>query len=632
MKLLRYIAILLIAPLALALCSGCAKTQEALADVEYIIGVSQANMREPWRLVLTREIQEEAKKYPNVRLVFTDATQDSKKQVADIERLLGYGIDLLIVSPTNAEELTPVVSRVYQSIPVIVLDRAVEGYDYSLFIGPDNQRIGRQAGQAVARMAQTLLSDRVPGEQTDMQVLEVFAESNSLATAERSAGFMEEIAANQNISVRPFALKNQLRDTAEDALLQNEEVLSGVDVVFAHSDDIALGVSRALHALHKDGSIRIISIDGYSGENGGLELVKKGIISQTVTCPTGGKEAVRYAIEILDHVEGVPKQVILRSHSIMGVSDVESYERMRQSLPRELTRSIRVGYAQVGQESSWRLANNASIQSAAYAFHIELTAIDANQSQQRQVEAVRSFIEDQVDVIVISPVVNTGWDEVLREASEAGIPVLLSDRNIEVPDEDMFLTFIGADFKEEGRRAMRWILNNVPANEDGRVMNIMELQGTVGATPTVERKQGFEMLLEKNARYRIVHSESGDFTLDGGKRIVERYLKEHDWDIDIIFAHNDDMALGAIEALEEHGLRPGKDIKIVSVDGTRAALNAIVAGKLNCSVECSPLLGPQLMKAVADLMAGKELPLRIITDEVVFTEENAKKSLPGRTY
>ena len=629
---LRYIAILLIALLALALCSGCAKTQEALSEVEYIIGVSQANMREPWRLVLTREIQEEAKKYPNVRLVFTDATQDSKKQIADIERLLGYGIDLLIVSPTNVEELTPVVSRVYQSIPVIVLDRAVEGYDYSLFIGPDNQRIGRQAGQAVVRMAQqTPASTEIPGEQADMRVLEVFAESNSLATAERSAGFMEEIAANQNISVRPFALKNQLRDTAEDALLQNEGALSGVDVVFAHSDDIALGVSRALHTLHKDGSIRIISIDGYSGENGGLELVRKGIISQTVTCPTGGKEAMRYAIEILNHVEGVPKQVILRSHSIRK-EDVESYERMRQSLPRELTRPIRVGYAQVGKESSWRLANNASIQSAAYAFHIELTAIDANQSQQRQVEAVRSFIADQVDVIVISPVVNTGWDEVLHEASEAGIPVLLSDRNIEVPDEDMFRTFIGADFQEEGRRAMRWILNNVPANEAGRVMNIMELQGTVNATPTVERKQGFEMLLKKNAGYRIIHSESGDFTLDGGKQIVERYLKEHDWDIDIIFAHNDDMALGAIEALEAHGLRPGIDIKIVSVDGTRAALNAIVTGKLNCSVECSPLLGPQLMKAVTDLMAGKELPLRIITDEVVFTKENAKKSLPGRTY
>lgn len=630
MRGVKYIAIVLLALLMAALFLGCAKSQQALAEVEYLIGVSQANMREPWRLVLTREIQEEAKKYQNVRLIFTDATQDSKKQIADIERLLGYGIDLLIVSPTNAEELTPVVSQVYQDIPVIVLDRAVEGYDYSLFIGPDNQRIGRQAGQAVVRMAEAWAKEKDMNGRTSMRVLEVFAESNSQATAERSAGFREEIAGSSNISVRTFPLKNQLRDTAEDALLADEEALSGVDVVFAHSDDIAVGVSRALHTLKKDGSIRIISIDGYSGENGGLELVKKGVISETVTCPTGGKEAVRYAIEILNHVQGVPKQVILRSHSIVK-ENVESYERMQQSLPREITRPIRVGYAQVGTESSWRLANNASIQSAAHAFNIDLTVIDADQSQQRQVEAVRSFIKDRVDVIVISPVVNTGWDEVLREANEAGIPVLLSDRNIEVPDADMFRTFIGADFIEEGRRAMRWILNNVPA--DGhRVMNIMELQGTVNATPTAERKQGFEMLLEKNPQYRIVHSESGDFTFDGGKQIVERYLNAHDWDIDIIFAHNDDMALGAIEALEAHGLRPGKDIKIVSVDGTRAALDAIVAGKLNCSVECSPLLGPQLMKAVTDLMAGKELPLRIITDEVVFTEENAKMALPGRTY
>ena len=402
-------------------------------------------------------------------------------------------------------------------------------------------------------------------------------------------------------------------------------------MVFAHSDDIALGVSRALRALEKDSAIRIISIDGYSGENGGLELVKKGVISQTVTCPTGGKEAVRYAIEILGQVQGVPKQVILRSHSITK-DTVEDYERMQQSPPRDVTRPIRVGYAQVGTESSWRLANNASIQSAAHVFNVDLTAIDANQSQQRQIEAVRSFIKDRVDVIVISPVVSTGWEEVLREANEAGIPVLLSDRNIEVTDEDMFRTFIGADFKEEGRRAMRWILRNVPQREDGRLMNIMELQGTVGATPTVERKEGFESLLQKSSGYRIVHSESGDFTLEGGKQIVERYLKEHIWDIDIIFAHNDDMALGAIASLEAHGLRPGKDIRIVSVDGTKAALEAIVAGKLNCSVECSPLLGPQLMKAVTDLMADKELPLRIITDEVVFTAENAKGALAGRTY
>lgn len=627
----RHIAIALLALLMVALCSGCAKTQETFAEVEYIIGVSQANMREPWRLVLTREIQEEAKKYKNVRLVFTDATQDSKKQIADIERLLGYGIDLLIISPTNAEELTPVVSRVYQDIPVIVLDRAVEGYDYSLFIGPDNQRIGRQAGQAVVRMAETWAGKQIPNERAGMQVLEVFAESNSQATAERSAGFREEIAGNSNISVQTFPLKNQLRDTAEDALLADEAALSGIDVVFAHSDDIALGVSRALHALKKDGSIRIISIDGYSGENGGLELVKKGVISQTVTCPTGGKEAVRYAIEILNHVQGVPKQVILRSHSIIK-ENVEGYERMQQSLPRDITRPIRVGYAQVGTESSWRLANNASIVSAAHAFGVELTVIDANQSQLRQVEAVRSFIKDRVDVIVISPVVNTGWDTVLREANEAGIPVLLSDRNIEVPDADMFRTFIGADFKEEGRRAMRWILQNVPVQENGRLMNILELQGTVGATPTVERKEGFESLLQKNSGYRIVHSESGDFTFEGGKRIVEGYLQNRIWDIDIIFAHNDDMALGAIEALEAHGLRPGKDIRIVSVDGTKAALGAIVTGKLNCSVECSPLLGPQLMKAVTDLMADKELPLRIITDEVVFTTENAKGALTGRTY
>jgi|GEM_PF-6501 len=627
----RMCILLLCALLAAPVFSGCAKTDKEA--VQYVIGVSQANMREPWRLVLTQEIQEEARKHPNIRLVFTDATQDSAKQKQDIERLLGYGIDLLIVSPCNAEDITPMVARVYQRIPVIVLDRAVEGYDYSLFIGPDNRRIGTQAGEAVLSLLNAEGSNRLPyslySPQHPFQVLEVAAYTDSPATAERSAGFAAGIEKSGSVNIRRLPLKNQLRDTAEDAVMENAALLTDVNAILAHSDDIALGVSRALHRLGLAGSIRIVGIDGYSGENGGLDLVRRGEISETVTSPTGGREAVRYALEILDHVSGVPKQVILRSHSVTR-DNVDSYERMLNPTLREITQPIRVGYVQVGHESSWRLANNASIQEAAHDFGVQLTAIDADQAQQRQIEAVRKYIREKMDVIVISPVVSTGWDEVLQEAADAGIPVLLSDRSIELADDDLFMTFIGADFREEGRRAMRWILKNVPADRGG--VRIMELKGTLGATPTEERSQGFSELLEKSPGYRVIYAESGNFTFEGGKGIVENYLKSHPWDIDILFAHNDDMALGAIAALEENGLHPGADCKIVSVDGTREALQAIVAGKLNCSVECSPLLGPQLMKAVTDLMAGKELPLRIITDEIVFTADNAKQALPGRKY
>jgi simple sugar transport system substrate-binding protein len=324
--------------------------------------------------------------------------------------------------------------------------------------------------------------------------------------------------------------------------------------------------------------------------------------------------------------------VILRSHSITR-DNADAYE---ASLAHQATpsgKTVRVGYVQVGTESGWRLANNDSIKAAAREFGIDLTAVDANQSQARQIEAVREFIAQRMDAIVLSPVVSSGWDEVLGEAQAAGIPILLSDRKIEpvhAENFDLYMTFIGADFIEEGRRAMRWVQQNVPAGDIP--VRILEVQGTIGATPTIERAMGFEMILREISGYEMAYGAGGDFTFKGGREVIETYLSRHTWDIDVIFCHNDDMALGAAEALEDAGIAPGRDVKIVSVDGTRDAVQAIVEGRISCVVECSPLLGPQLMKAITDLMSGKELPLRIITDEKVFTAENAKRELKHRVY
>ncbi len=593
-------------------------SKEAVPKVTYLIGVSQADMREPWRLVLTRELREEAAKHSNVRLVFTDATQDSEKQRKDIGRLLEYGIDLLIVSPCDADKITPVVSEVYQKIPVIVLDRVVEGYDYSLFIGPDNQLIGRQAGEAVVGMA---------GDKS-CTVLELKGADGSQLGDTRSKGFRSVTAQHPNIQVLELTANAQSRDKAQDAVTAYGDKMDEIDIIFAHNDYMALGAYRGLGELEKQ-TLPIVGIDGFTGPEGGLDLIRKGIIDKTITCPTGGREAIQYALEILNEVSGVPKQVILRSHSIT-TGNVDSYERSLDKVPYPLGRTIRAGYVQVGTESGWRLANNQSIVSAARDFGIDLTVVDANQSHAKQIEAVEDFIKQKMDVIVLSPVIDSGWDTVLLEAREAGIPVLLSDRKIASSTDDLFLTFIGADFIEEGRRAMRWVVKNVAT--DKHPVRILEIQGTPGASPTIERKQGFEMILADYPAYSIIHSQSGNFTTEGGKGVVEEYLQQHGKDFDVIFAHNDDMALGAIQALEQAGINPGTDVRIISVDGTKEAVQALVDGKMNCVVECSPLLGPQLMKAITDLMAGKELPLRIITDEMVFTQENAKEMLKGRSY
>lgn len=612
----KIMAYLICMVLLCGLFNGC-ESQDS-DKIEYVIGVSQSNMREAWRLVLVRELQEEAAKHPNIRLVFTDATQNNEKQIRDIDRLLGYGIDLLIVSPCDVHAITPVVSEVYKSIPVIVLDRAVDGFDYSLFIGPDNKLIGKQAGEAVAG----LLDD------WGGAVLEVCGNMQSTISVSRSEGFRSVVSQYENIQVDQLEVPSESRDKAEDILMLKRDELSKYKVVFAHNDYMALAARRVVEqAGYED--IHIVGIDGFTGENDGVGLVRRGLIDQTISCPTGGREAIRYALDILNHASGIPKQIILRSHSITA-ENVDEYIDDLQSTPGEPKYPITVGYSQVGSESAWRLANTKSIQDAAKDFGIDLIYDNADQSQTRQFAAVREFIAQKVDVIVISPVVDSGWDEVLYEAQAAGIPVLLSDRTIIVQDDSLFMTYFGVDAIEEGRRAMRWLVKN--AQDISRPVRIMELQGTIGASPTLDRKQGFGEILAENLDYAIVFSKSGDFTYEGGKQLVEEYLNNAAWDIDVIFSHNDDMALGAVEALKQHGIAPGVDVKIISVDATKPAFEAMSRGEINCLVECSPLLGPQLMKAITDLSLGKELPVRIITEEKVFTQEDVEAVIHTRTY
>lgn len=297
---------------------------------------------------------------------------------------------------------------------------------------------------------------------------------------------------------------------------------------------------------------------------------------------------------------------------------------------------IVVGFSQIGAESAWRVANTDSIISEAKNRpNIELKFSDAQQKQENQIKAIRSFISQGVDVIAFSPVVETGWEPVLKEAKRAGIPVILSDRAVDVQDDSLWVTFMGSDFVEEGRRAGNWLMENYDrlkkSGKSSDVVNVVELQGTVGSAPAIDRKDGFAEVTEGSA-YKIIKSQSGDFTRAKGKEVMEAFLKSEGKKIDVLYAHNDDMALGAIQAIEEYGLEPGKDIIIVSIDAVRGAFEAMIEGKINCTVECSPLLGPQLFDAVEDLVAGKELPKRIVTNEGVFPAEVAAETLPSRKY
>ena len=292
---------------------------------------------------------------------------------------------------------------------------------------------------------------------------------------------------------------------------------------------------------------------------------------------------------------------------------------------------ITVGFSQVGAESEWRTANTRSVKEALAAPEFELKFSDGQQKQENQIKALRAFIAQKVDVIAFSPVVETGWDEVLRDAKAAGIPVVLTDRAVEVADDSLYLTLIGSDFVEEGRRAARWLIDN-SQGRSGPV-RVVELQGTVGSAPANDRMQGFREGIGQDTRFEIVRSQSGDFTRAKGKEVMEAFIKaEGRKKIDVLFAHNDDMVIGAIQAIEEAGLKPGKDILIVSIDGVRGAFEAMKDGKLNATVECNPLLGPQLAQLIRDIHAGRQVPRRVVVEEGVFTSDQAAAELPNRKY
>ena len=289
-----------------------------------------------------------------------------------------------------------------------------------------------------------------------------------------------------------------------------------------------------------------------------------------------------------------------------------------------------IGFAQTGAESEWRTANTDSVKTAAAAAGVELKFSDAQQKQENQIKAIRSFIAQKVDVIILAPLVTTGWDTVLLEAKKAKIPVITESRNVDVKDPTLVASFVGSDFTEEGRRAGKWLLENSKGITGD--VNIVELQGTVGSDPAIERKKGFEEAIKGDARYKIIRSQTGDFTRAKGKEVMEAFLKAEGKKINVLYAHNDDMGIGAIQAIEEAGFKPGKDILVIGVDAVKGAFEAMIAGKMNVSVECSPLLGPQLMQASKDVVAGKTLPKWIKTNEGVFPAEVAAKEFPNRKY
>ena len=388
----------------------------------------------------------------------------------------------------------------------------MEGFDYTLFIGPDNRLIGKQAGQYTAE----LLGAR------GGKVLEIQGRSGSPPVLDRSLGFQDAIAGARNVTVVGTIIADWLRDNAEDATTAWLKKNGKVDVIFAQNDAMAYGAYRAVEKLGIKG-VKFVGIDGLPGPEGGIELVKNGVLSATVTCPTGGKEAVVYAMDILHREEGIPKKMILRTSLVTEKTLADAAQSVSAPPMAGPPHKIVLGFAQTGTESNWRLANTESIKTAARQAGIELDFVDSEQQPEKQVAAVRSFIARKVDIIAFAPIVESGWESVLREAKAAGIPVIITDRAVDVKDESLWVTLMGSDFVEEGRRAARWLVNYMKTDKP---VNIVELQGTTGSAPAIDRTIGFDEILKDHPNYHVIISTGGDFVRSVGKEVMQQILQD----------------------------------------------------------------------------------------------------------
>lgn len=290
-----------------------------------------------------------------------------------------------------------------------------------------------------------------------------------------------------------------------------------------------------------------------------------------------------------------------------------------------------LGFSQLGSESAWRIGNTRDIEMKAAEYGVSLMLENANQKQENQIAAIRRFIAYKVDVIAFSPIVEEGWDNVLKEAREAGIPVILVDRDINTKEQGLTTCLIGADFYKEGVMAGEYLIRKADSLKKDHV-RIVEITGTEDSTPMRQRQAGFMDTIRKDSRMEVIKSVDGDFLKSRGAECMRELLTAFGDQIDVVYSHNDEMTLGALTEIEQAGYVPGKDIVIISVDGGQDAINVLKEGKINCIVECTPMLGSTLMDTALKLNRGETVERMIHPEERYFSDEQDLSDLKPRGY
>ena len=291
--------------------------------------------------------------------------------------------------------------------------------------------------------------------------------------------------------------------------------------------------------------------------------------------------------------------------------------------------TITVGFSQVGAESDWRTANTESMKSTFSEENgYELIFDDAQQKQENQLTAIRNFIQQEVDYILLAPVTETGWDTVLQEAKDADIPVIIVDRMVDVSDDSLYTTWIGTDSLLEGRKAAEWLNAYTTAKGiDAKDVNIVDIQGTIGSTAQIGRSKGLEEGVD-NYGWNLLAQQSGEFTQAKGQEVMESMLKQHD-NINVVYCENDNEAFGAIDAIKAAGktVGPDGDILVISFDTVKAGIEMTLTGDIICNVECNPLHGPRVEGLIQKLEAGETLEKIAYVDEGIFAFGSDVKSV-----
>ena len=314
-------------------------------------------------------------------------------------------------------------------------------------------------------------------------------------------------------------------------------------------------------------------------------------------------------------------------------TDETDKEKTEKPVEAKSDEPLKIGFCQVGAESGWREAHTNSMKEM---FTVEngynLQYVDGNGDQNVQIQAIKDFIKNKVSAIVLAPVVETGWDEVLKEAKAAKIPVIIVDRMIKTSDESLYACWVGSNFKTEGTNAIDWLISYMDKKGTGSANHkVVMLQGTMGASAEIGRTEGVREGLSKHSNYELIFEKSGDFTKDGGKKVMTEFLATNK-EFDVLISQNDDMTFGAIEAMKAAGINPGKDVTVVSFDGGKNAFQCMVNGEINGEIECNPLQGPFVSELIQKILANENVDKIQYMYESVYDESVAAQEIGNRAY